>query len=438
MRIPPARVPLLDHRLTPMAHALAAELLAEISGRDSFQTATHADLPDAAETFARYRLSPLWALFVTLIGMPAACSSLIRGTWPPFSPPKCSWPCRCWGISIPVSKSKANANDPLFEELVIPERLRNFRDDLSPMGAFFKPDQLMANYVSRELARGKCQTPPYTPYIAAGISTAPWPVPSDEHTASTAKWTNNKQAPKPGARPPPFHAWALYRLRFFITADLCAAWPPFGGLADQLNNLSILLRLAAVESIDVAPEYDAILPAHLEELVRARSNRTAGAVYFTDLLSTEQHRFKILAIDRAAKSAPPPAGRYKAAEKATGEAHAAAAPNRKRVPRNMYHAQLADGGKAAEAAAMAAATASSSSDAPPPLLGRITTTAGVVVRALAPIVVLTMALVPPDRTSVTSVAVNSPIPFWWFLKLQRYFNPVWRQFLALYGTNCRF
>ena len=46
-------------------------------------------------------------------------------------------------------KSKDNAKDPLFEELVIPERLRNFRDDLSPMGAFLNPNQLMTNYVSR-------------------------------------------------------------------------------------------------------------------------------------------------------------------------------------------------------------------------------------------------------------------------------------------------
>ena len=75
--IPPALVPPLDHQLMPMLHALTAELLDEISGRGRFQTVTPADLSDAAETFVRYRLSLLWALFVTLIGMPAACSSLI-------------------------------------------------------------------------------------------------------------------------------------------------------------------------------------------------------------------------------------------------------------------------------------------------------------------------------------------------------------------------
>ena len=184
-------------------------------------------------------------------------------------------------------KSKANAKSPLFDEIVIPGRLRNFRADLSPMGAFLKPNQLMANYASRELARGKRQTPPYTPYIVADISTSPWPVPSAEHTTAVAKWEANKQAPKPGAQPLPFHTWALYRLRFIIAADLCAAWLPFGGIAAQLNNLSILLHLAAVESIAVALAYDAILSAHLEELVRARADRTAGAVDFMDMLSTE-------------------------------------------------------------------------------------------------------------------------------------------------------
>ena len=72
-----------------------------------------------------------------------------------------------------IMKSRANAKDPLFGELVIPERLRNFLADLSPMGAFLKPKQLMTNYVNRALARGKCQAPYYAPYIAAGVSASP-------------------------------------------------------------------------------------------------------------------------------------------------------------------------------------------------------------------------------------------------------------------------
>ena len=73
-----------------------------------------------------------------------------------------------------------------------------------------------------------------------------------------------------------------------------------------MDNLSILLHLATVESISVALAYGTILSAHLEELARARANKTAGAVDFMDLLSTEQHRFEIQPIALAAKTAPHP------------------------------------------------------------------------------------------------------------------------------------
>lgn len=138
------------------------------------------------------------------------------------------------------------------------------------MGAFLTPNRRMANYVSRELARGRFQTPSYNPYIAAGTSASPWPVPAADHTNALAKWKDDKQASKPGARPMPFRAWISCRVRFMIAADLCADRPPFGGLADQINNLSIILYLAATESIGVALSYDSPLSAHMEELARAR------------------------------------------------------------------------------------------------------------------------------------------------------------------------
>ena len=176
-----------------------------------------------------------------------------------------------------------------------------------------------------------------------------------------AKWATIMQASKPGAQPPPFHTWALYRRRFIITADLCAAWPPFGGLPAQLNNLPILLHLATVESIAVSLACDTILSTHLGELARARANKTAGAVDFMDLLSTEQHRFKIQAIALAAKSDQQPAV-PKVATKAVTEVPKATA-KRPWMPKKQYLAQLAAEKKAAEAAAVAAAATSST--APP-------------------------------------------------------------------------
>ena len=157
----------------PVAHALNAELTAETAGRDRFHTIAPTDLYHAAETFARYRLTSLGIIrradmdarrmfFADLRGLAAALPpqmQLIAQLMSHFTPH--------------IMKSMANAKDPLFGELVIPERLRNFPAGLSPMSAFLKPNQLVTNYVSRELDRGKCQAPSYTPYIAAGVSAGP-------------------------------------------------------------------------------------------------------------------------------------------------------------------------------------------------------------------------------------------------------------------------
>ena len=142
-------------------------------------------------------------------------------------------------------------------------------------------------------------------------------------------------------------------MRFIVTADLCASWLPFGGLSAQLNYLSILLHLATVESISVALACDAILSARLEELARERANKTAGAVDFTDLLYTKQHRFKIRAISQAAKTTPQPAV-PKVAPKAVTDVPKAHT-KRHRVPKKQYLEQLPAEKKAAEAAAVAAA-----------------------------------------------------------------------------------
>ena len=92
----------------------------------------------------------------------------------------------------------------------------------------------MANYVSKELAKGRMQVPAYTPYIVADVTAAPWPVPTAEHTSAIAKWKGGRataghaKADRP--QPLPLNAWALYRLRFIFTSDLCSVWDSFGGI----------------------------------------------------------------------------------------------------------------------------------------------------------------------------------------------------------------
>ena len=70
-------------------------------------------------------------------------------------------------------RNRANAKDPPYEEVAPPEKLRRYAADLSALGAFSKPNQLVANFVSRELARGEVQVPSYTPYIVADVSATP-------------------------------------------------------------------------------------------------------------------------------------------------------------------------------------------------------------------------------------------------------------------------
>ena len=58
---------------------------------------------------------------------------------------------------------RPNANDPAYDELVIPERLREFTASLGGIGSLLKPTHEMANYISIELALGQAKVPAYTP-----------------------------------------------------------------------------------------------------------------------------------------------------------------------------------------------------------------------------------------------------------------------------------
>ena len=62
-------------------------------------------------------------------------------------------------------KQRANLIGPPFEEAVLPVRLRNYSANLSRLGGYLKPNQLMANYVSKEQAKGRIRIPSYTHYI---------------------------------------------------------------------------------------------------------------------------------------------------------------------------------------------------------------------------------------------------------------------------------
>lgn len=64
-----------------------------------------------------------------------------------------------------------------------------------------KPNQMMRNFISRELPRGKIPAPSYAPYIAGAVSAAPWPFPVAGNSLAIAKRSTNRQAEKED-RPP--------------------------------------------------------------------------------------------------------------------------------------------------------------------------------------------------------------------------------------------
>ena len=197
-------------------------------------------------------------------------------------------------------KQRTISEDPLFGEVVLPDRLRAYTADLPSLGALMKPNRPTANYVSRELGRVKLQIPSYAPYIAPDLSESPWPVPIAEHTAAMTRWRGSRQASKMDKHLQlPFTAWVLYRLRFISAADICGAWSSFGGLAAQLNGLSLVLNIDAMDNIQTVLIYDALLPNRLEALTRSRAERVHGATDSTSLLSTEQLPFLTLAASQA-------------------------------------------------------------------------------------------------------------------------------------------
>ena len=131
----------------------------------------------------------------------------------------------------------------------------------------------MANFISLRLARGRKKVPAYAPFGAPEVSAAPRAVTSKEHTAAVARWRGSSRQAKREDNPQsiPTQPWPLYQLGNLIAADLAGAWPGFGGLASELNHLSIAMNISIAESASAALPYGRLIREFLGE--RARSRR---------------------------------------------------------------------------------------------------------------------------------------------------------------------
>ena len=82
--------------------------------------------------------------------------------------------------------------------------------------------------------------------------------------------------------------WALYRLRFIFSAEVCSAWTLYGGVIAQINNIDVALNIAISDNVGVALKYYEFLHNQLESYAGSRANNID---YFA-LLSEEHPEIK--------------------------------------------------------------------------------------------------------------------------------------------------
>ena len=171
-RFPPSRlprrlgaaphVPPLAMRLLPAVGALFQEFYREERGRWRFATATAQEFRVSPETFARYRLTSLSVIHLADRDARRMFLSDLRNFDGRAFPGTQLAAQLSNHFTRQLAKHRPNAQAPHLEEAVIPERLRPYTAYFPSFAGCFKPNQLMANHISKDLARGRLQVPGYT------------------------------------------------------------------------------------------------------------------------------------------------------------------------------------------------------------------------------------------------------------------------------------
>ena len=173
-----ALAPMLAEHQLPLVIALTGDLARETSGMDLFSGFAEEDFRTDAMTFVRYRLSTLAIIRQTDRGARrmflADLRELERQAFPEMQ-----LLMQLLAHFAPVQKQRVNPKDPTFEEVVLPVKLRDYKADFSCLGGFLKPNQAMANYVSKELIVGRVAfaSPPLAFWLGAGEISLDFPRP---------------------------------------------------------------------------------------------------------------------------------------------------------------------------------------------------------------------------------------------------------------------
>ena len=94
--------------------------------------------------------------------------------------------------------------------------------------------------------------------------------------------------------------WLHHHIRFIVSAEMCSLWTPFGGIAAQLNHLTVILTLATPESAGFAIRYHELLIRTLSDHARAR----LPFDYFTALSEIHDDTRRAISTDGARASVP--------------------------------------------------------------------------------------------------------------------------------------
>ena len=128
--------PQLNNTQLHVADALCAELSLETRGWGRFSEASETDLYNAAETLFRYRLGPLSIIRQTdRDARRMFLSGLRELERRPF--PEMHLKIQLLAHFTPqIAKARPNANDPPFEEAVLPRRPRGYTENSSQLGPY--------------------------------------------------------------------------------------------------------------------------------------------------------------------------------------------------------------------------------------------------------------------------------------------------------------
>ena len=147
-------------------------------------------------------------------------------------------------------------------------RIKSFSFDLSTFCGTLRPAREMAGAISEEIARGEANPQPHRPYNIPNYRERPRsPRPAAQAHALISWQTKSRGAKKQAIS----HQMRIRRqIRFVFPAEMCNAWPHFGGIADRINHRAVLLSLATQASDGSAIRHRELLVRTPADCARAR------------------------------------------------------------------------------------------------------------------------------------------------------------------------